>query len=102
MTVFNRIDHAAGARSVGETLRPAILLIFGNPKVGTAFMKCGLMAGIDLPLKALVWEDGEGMAHISYNDPHYIAARHGITGCGDVLENMSKALNNFTAGAAGK
>src|SRR5680860_318651 len=69
MTVFSRIDHAAGAAGIGETLRPTILFIFENPKVGTAVMKCGQTAGIDLPLKILIWEDDSGLVKLSYNDP---------------------------------
>ena len=95
MTVFSRIDHAAGAAGIGETLRPTTLIIFGNPKVGTALMKCGQTAGIDLPLKILIWEDGSGLVKLSYNDPRYIADRHGITNCGQVLEKMTGALKAF-------
>jgi uncharacterized protein (DUF302 family) len=65
-------------------------------------MKCGQTAGIDLPLKILIWEDADARVKISYNDPGYIADRHGIIGCGDVLEKMAGALKNFTAAAAGQ
>ena len=101
MTVFSRIDHAAGAAGIGETLRPTILFIFGNPKAGTALMKCGQTVGIDLPLKILIWEDDSGLVKLSYNDPGYIADRHGISDCGPVLGKMSGALNGFAAKAAG-
>ena len=101
MTVFSRIDHAAGAAGIGETLRPTILFIFGNPKVGTALMKCGQTAGIDLPLKILIWEDDSGLVKLSYNDPRYIADRHGISDCGQVLEKMTGALKNFADKATG-
>jgi uncharacterized protein (DUF302 family) len=102
MTVFSRIDHAAGAAGIGETLRPAILFIFGNPKVGTALMKCSQTAGIDLPLKILIWEDESGLVKLSYNDPQYIADRHGISSCGLFLKKMTGALMGFQKKATGK
>jgi uncharacterized protein (DUF302 family) len=102
MTVFSRIDHAAGAAGIGETLRPTILFIFGNPRAGTALMKCGQTAGIDLPLKILIWEDDAGLVKLSYNDPRYIADRHGISDCGQVLEKMDGALKGFAEQATGK
>jgi uncharacterized protein (DUF302 family) len=100
MTVFSRIDHAAGAAGIGETLRPTILFIFGNPMAGTALMKCGQTAGIDLPLKILIWEDDSGLVKLSYNDPRYIADRHGISDCGQILEKMAGALKGFAEKAA--
>jgi len=100
MTVFSRIDHAAGAAGIGETLRPTILLIFGNPKIGTDLMKCGHAAGIDLPLKALIREDETGRVNLTYNDPRFIADRHGITRCGEVVENMSNALKGIAEQAS--
>lgn len=102
MTVFSRIDHAAGAAGIGETLRPTILFIFGNPTAGTALMKCGQTAGIDLPLKILIWEDDSGLVKLSYNDPRYIADRHGISDCGQILEKMAGALKVFAEKAAGE
>lgn len=78
LTVFARVDHAAGAASVGLKLRPTELVIFGNPQGGTALMQDGQSAGIDLPLKALVWEDADGKAWLAYNDPAWIAQRHGL------------------------
>lgn len=101
MHIFARIDHAAGAATVGMSMRPTSLLIFGNPKGGTPLMLCAQTAGIDLPLKALVWQDEAGKVWLSYNDPAYIASRHGIKECGEVVQNMSKALAGF-AGAAVK
>lgn len=94
MNVFARVDHAAGAQRVGKTLRPTELLIFGNPQGGTPFMECAQSVGIDLPLKALAWEDKDGQTWIGYNDPKYLAARH-KTECTPVVENMSKALGAF-------
>jgi len=78
VTIFARIDHAAGAASVGEDLRPTELLIFGNPKGGTPLMQAQQTIGIDLPLKALVWQDAAGGVWLSYNDPAWLAQRHGL------------------------
>lgn len=94
LNVFARIDHAAGADRIGKSLRPTEVLIFGNPKGGTPFMQCAQSVGIDLPLKALVWEDAESRTWIGYNDPAYLAARHGVEGCG-VVPNLQKALESI-------
>lgn len=98
LNVFARIDHAAGASKVGQNLRPTELLIFGNPKGGTPLMMCGQTTGIDLPLKALVWEDASRQVWLGYNDPVYIAKRHAITNCVDV-EKLRKALAGIAAAA---
>jgi uncharacterized protein (DUF302 family) len=76
MTVFARIDHAAGAEAAGLPLRPTELLIFGNAKAGTPLMQSSQAIGIDLPLKALVWEDASGATWLAYNDPDWLAKRH--------------------------
>ncbi|MBN9235378.1 MULTISPECIES: DUF302 domain-containing protein [Phyllobacteriaceae] len=76
LNVFARIDHAAGARDVGMALRPTELLIFGNPKGGTPLMQDRQIAGIDLPVKALAWEDEAGKVWLSYNTAEWIAVRH--------------------------
>jgi uncharacterized protein (DUF302 family) len=99
MTVFIRIDHAAGAKKVGLALQPTELVIFGNPKVGTPLMQCSRSVAIDLPQKALVWEDAQGQVWLTYNDPAYLATRHAITGCEAVLEKVGGALQNFAAAA---
>ncbi len=78
LTVFARIDHAAGAAKAGMALRPTQLLLFGNAKGGTPLMQDEQAAGIDLPLKALAFEDENGRAWLSYNDPAWIAQRHGL------------------------
>ena len=96
MVVFARIDHAAGAEKVGLELRPTAQLIFGNPKVGTPFMQCSQTVAIDLPQKALAWQDAEGQVWLSYNDPQYLAKRHGAQGCGEVIEQISQALGNLS------
>lgn len=95
LTVFARIDHAKGAQSVGRFLRPTKLLIFGNPQGGTPFMECVQTVAIDLPLKALVWEDQQGQVWLSYNDPEYLAGRHAAGSC-PVVDNLSKALNGIS------
>lgn len=98
LNVFARIDHATGAAKVGMVLRPTEVLIFGNPQGGTPFMECAQTAGIDLPLKALVWEDAMSQVWIGYNDPAYLAARHGATAC-PVVENLRKALAGIAEAA---
>jgi uncharacterized protein (DUF302 family) len=80
MTIFARIDHAAGAADAGLSLRPTELLIFGNAKAGTPLMQATQSLGIDLPLKALVWQDASGDTWISCNDPSWLAKRHGVDG----------------------
>jgi uncharacterized protein (DUF302 family) len=99
MKVMNRIDHAAGAASAGMTLRPTQLLIFGNPKVGTPLMLCSQSIAIDLPQKALIWEDANGQVWLSYNDPAFLQLRHRTQGCDEVLSKVSGALANFAAAA---
>ena len=99
MNIFARIDHAAGAAKIGKTLRPTEVLIFGNPQGGTPLMLCGQSAGIDLPLKALVWQDQAGKVWLGYNDPAYLASRHRLGECGGAAQNISKALVGFAAAA---
>ena len=98
LTVFARIDHAAGAQKVGKTLRPTELLIFGNPQGGTPLMECAQSAGIDLPLKALVWEDAQGQSWLGYNDPAWLAQRHGAPQC-PAADNLKKALSGLAEAA---
>jgi uncharacterized protein (DUF302 family) len=99
MTVLIRINHAAGAQKVGKKLRPTELVVFGNPKVGTPLMQCSQSTAIDLPQKALIWEDDQGQVWLSYNDPNYLVERHGITGCDEVIKKIEKALSNFAKAA---
>ena len=94
LTVFARIDHAAGAAKIGKTLRPTELLIFGNPQGGTPLMECEQTTGIDLPLKALAWEDAAAQVWVGYNDPAYLAQRHGAASC-PAVENLRKALSSL-------
>ena len=99
MTVFIRINHAEGAQKVGQELRPTELVVFGNPKVGTPLMQCSQSTALDLPQKALVWEDEKGQVWLSYNDPNYLVERHGITECAEVIKKIEKALSNFAKAA---
>jgi uncharacterized protein (DUF302 family) len=78
LLVFARIDHARGAQDVGLALRPTELLIFGHPKGGTPLMQDKQSAGIDLPIKALAWEDAEGKVWLTYNEAAWIATRHAL------------------------
>ena len=91
LTVFAHVDHAGGAEQAGLTLRPTDLLIFGNAKGGTPLMQQGQTAGIDLPLKMLVWQDEDGKTWLSYNDPAWIARRHGLG------ENAQPTVDLLTA-----
>lgn len=100
MTVFARIDHAAGAASVGLPLRPTEVLIFGNARGGTPLMQSVQTIGIDLPLKALVWQDASGQTWLSYNDPAFLAQRHGLGDeTGLVVGAMTAALDALAKAA---
>lgn len=96
LKVFARIDHAAGASSVGKTLRPTELLIFGNPQGGTPLMECAQSAGIDLPLKALAWQDERGQVWLGYSDLESVARRHEVPSC-PAVPTISKALSGLAA-----
>lgn len=96
LKVFARVDHAAGAASVGKALRPTEVLVFGGPQGGTPFMECAQSVGIDLPLKALAWQDEQGQVWLGYNDPAFMAQRHGVSGC-SAVEPLSKALAALVA-----
>ncbi|MEP9373076.1 DUF302 domain-containing protein [Mesorhizobium sp. KR1-2] len=102
LTVFARIDHAAGAAKVDMPLRPTELLIFGNPKGGTPLMQDRQISGIDLPVKALAWEDEAGKVWLSYNTAEWIAARHGLGSASkQAVEALGAGLNKLAALAAG-
>lgn len=100
MTVMARVDHAAAAQAVGLDLRPTEVLMFGAPKAGTPLMQAAQTVGIDLPLKALVWQDENGLTFVSYNDPVWIAARHGLAGEKPV-RSMADALAAVVGEATG-
>ena len=78
LAILAHVDHAAAAATVGMELRPTDLLVFGNPKGGTPLMQASQTIGIDLPLKALVWQDQDGKTWLGYNDPAWFCARHGV------------------------
>ena len=100
MDVFARIDHAAGAAKVGLTLPPTEVIIFGNARGGTPLMQSAQTAGIDLPLKALVWQDASGKTWLSYNEPGWIAQRHAIANKDAVLSKMNDMLGAMAKKAA--
>jgi uncharacterized protein (DUF302 family) len=100
LTVFARIDHAAGAAEVRLPLQPTELLIFGNARGGTPLMQANQTIGIDLPLKALAWQDASGKTWLSYNDPGWLAKRHGLGGEVDATVGaLAAALNAFAKAA---
>ena len=99
MKVFLRLNHAEGAGSVGITLRPTELLIFGNPKVGAPLMKKQPSIGVDLPQKMLIWQDNAGQVWLTYNDPDYLADRHGLDKNLPPLLKVRKALGAFAQAA---
>lgn len=99
MTIFERVDHTTGAEKAGLLLRPTELLIFGNPKVGTPLMLCSQTAALDLPQKALAYEDEDGEVWLAYNDPAYMAKRHSIKDCEEPVQKVTKALAKFIRAA---
>jgi uncharacterized protein (DUF302 family) len=103
MRVFARIDHAAGAAETGLALRPTEVLIFGNARAGTPLMQARQTIGIDLPLKVLVWEDEEKKTWLTFNDPRFLAERHGLgAGVSGVVAAMSAGLQKLIQAAAAR
>jgi uncharacterized protein (DUF302 family) len=100
MKVFARIHHGAGAAEAGLTLRPTELIIFGNARGGTPLMQSAQTAGIDLPLKALVWQDAANKTWLSYNEPSWIAQRHSVANAERVVNNMGAVLSAMARTAA--
>jgi len=101
LTMFARVDHAAGAAAVGLQLRPTELLIFGNARGGTPLMAADQQVGIDLPLKALVYQDAAGRVWLAYNDPAWIASRFGLgAAVAGNVQALSKALDAIATAAA--
>ena len=99
LTVFARIDHAKGASATGLSLQPTQVLIFGNAKGGTPLMQGVQTIGIDLPLKALVWQDAASETWLSWNDPAWLAARHGVSGVEAVVGKLTALLDELAKAA---
>lgn len=93
--IFNTIDHAAGAESVGMTLRPTTLIIFGNPKGGTPLMSCDQRMGIILPLKILVWEDESQQVKVGFTDPVKYLKEFDLEKCADLMYKMKGMLTDL-------
>jgi uncharacterized protein (DUF302 family) len=89
LTIFCRIDHSGGAEKAGLKMNPTKLIIFGSPKSGTPLMLAAPTLAIDLPLKALVWQDSAGKVWLSYNSPEYLQARHNVPA--DLIKNIAGA-----------
>ena len=101
ITIVTRWSHSDGAKKVGIPLRDTELLIFGNPKLGSHFFTSSQTAGIDLPMKALAWKDDKGQVWLTYNDPQYMADRHGINDRPEIVKKMTGALNKLSNVATG-
>jgi len=99
--VIARVNHGKAAKGVDIDLKPVELLIFGKPKTGSLLMQSRPSAAIDLPMKYMVWEDAGGKVSIGWNDPAWIAVRHGITNRDELIRKMTGALHKFAARAAG-
>jgi len=96
MNIITQVNHQTGAEVVDLDLRPTHLVLFGNPKAGTPIMQCSQLAGIDLPQKALIWEDDNGDVWLAFNNPRYLGERHGILNeCEEELNNAHIALKKF-------
>jgi uncharacterized protein (DUF302 family) len=96
ITLFALVDHSGEAEKVGMKMRPTLLLIFGNPMAGTPLMLAAPSSALDLPLKILVWEDGEGQVWVTYNSPAYLLQRHGLPP--ELLQNIA-AIETLAAAA---
>ncbi|MCR9143887.1 MAG: DUF302 domain-containing protein [bacterium] len=98
MKIFGRVPHSAGAAKAGLELKPTLLILFGNPKAGTPLMQESRTVAIDLPQKMLIWEDDAGAVWLAYNDPAYLARRHGLKNEA-VLSKIAGALEAFARAA---
>ena len=99
LTLMTVVDHQANAASVNLELRPTRLFIFGNPNAGTPLMQNAQSMAIDLPQKMLIWEDDAGVVFVTYNDPMYLAQRHGVTGMDEALTKISGVLASLATSA---
>lgn len=95
-TVFARVDHAAGVASVDAELRPTEMVMFGNPRLGTPALQAAQSAGLDLPLRVVIFEEADGAVTVAYHDPAELAQVHGISADSAVLEQMAGALGKLT------
>jgi len=102
LKTFAVIDHAAGAASAGRELRPTTLVIFGNPKLGSPVMEVSQTAGLDLPIRVLVYEDAKGETWLAYWQPRTVAFTHGVPADLAAIDNMTNGLASITNAAAGK
>jgi len=94
--IMARVDHAAAAEKVGQTLKPTQLLIFGNPKLGTPLMQSNRKIGVELPLKVLAWEDDSGQVWLAYVKPQVLKSEYSVEGHDDVFSEMDQALERLT------
>jgi len=101
MSIFARINHSELAAQAALSLRPTEVILFGNPRGGTALMQASQTMGIDLPLKALFWQDGSGKTWLSWNEPAWLAKRHEVSGVEHPIAAMTVALGDIAAKAAG-
>ena len=101
LTVFARIDHAANATAAGLELRPTTVVIMGNPAAGTRLMQCDQQTAFELPLRVMVWEDGDGRPWISYTSTAFLARMYAMTPCLGVLDRVDAALTSLAREAAG-
>ena len=97
--VFATVDHAAGAKSVGQDMAPTVLVIFGNPKLGTPIIQADKRTGLDLPVRVLIWEE-EDMTHIGYEAPDSLKARYEVQGADESFAAMTEALDKLTTAAS--
>ncbi len=95
-TVFKKIDHSQGAKTVGIELRETLVVIFGNPKVGSKLMQCNPTIAIDLPQKALIWQDANDKVWMSVNNPSYLKERHNVQGCDKFFDKITTALKGIS------
>lgn len=102
LTIFARINHGKNASNVNLELAPSEVVIFGNPKIGTPLMHCSKTVAIDLPQKALFWQDETGQVWLSYNNPEYLKERHSIKGCDKVIDKVTSVLGKLSKAATSK
>lgn len=101
LKIIAQLDHQANAASVGLTLNPTKIVMFGNPNLGTPLMQSAQTTGLDLPQKILVWQDDQDIVRISYNDPQFLQQRHEIKDAQEILIKISAALDKITSVASG-